>query len=114
MEYLNHEYLVPIIIGSGKKASLAAKRIKKMTGAEVHLFAEKFSLWQRVKYRCHKVAPFKLDFLGMSLAAFEKSLEEYYFPVIILCGDDAEETVEDKIHAFESAFVVVRYDEIIK
>ena len=114
MEYLNHEYLVPIIIGSGKKASLAAKRIRKMTGAEVHLFAEKFSLLQRMKYRCHKVAPFKFDFLGMSLSAFEKALEEYYFPVIILCGDDAEKIVSDKIHAFESAFVVVRYEETAK
>ena len=112
MKCLDHEYLVPIIIGSGKKASLAAKRIRKMTGAEVHLFADKFSFWQRMKYHCHKVSPLRSDFLGMSLAAFEKSLEEYYFPVIILCGDDAEKTIEDKIHAFESAFVVVRYDEI--
>ena len=114
MEYLNHEYLVPIIIGSGKNSTTVAKRIRKTTGAEVHLFADNFSLWQRMKYRCHKVAPFKADFLIMSLMAFEKSLEEYYFPVIILCGDDAEQIVNNKIAVIESSFVVVRYDEITK
>ena len=50
----------------------------------------------------------------MSLMAFEKSLEEYYFPVIILCGDDAEKIVNNKIAVIESSFVVVRYDEITK
>ena len=113
MKYLEHEYLVPVILGSGKSAMIAANRIRKMTGAEVHLFAEKFSLGQRFLYRCHKVAPFRADFLGMSLMAFEKSLNEYYFPVIILCGDDAEILVSEKIEALESAFVIARYEDII-
>lgn len=114
MEYLDHEYLVPIIIGSGKKATTAAKRIKKITGEEVHLFAERFSLWQRLLYRCHRVYPLRADFLLMSLKSFATSLEEYHFPVIILCGDDPEKIVNENIEALESAFVVVRYDEITR
>lgn len=114
MKYLDHEYLVPIIIGSGKNATLAAKRIRKITGAEVHLFADRFSLWQRLTYRCYKVQPLKADFLQMSLKSFAASLEEYFFPVIILCGEDAEKIVNKNIESLESAFVVVRYDEITR
>ena len=114
MEYLDHEYLVPIIIGSGKNATLAAKSIRKMTGAEVHLFADRFSLWQRLTYGCHKIHPFKADFLQMSLQSFADSLEEYFFPVIILCGEDDERIVNENIESLESAFVVVRYDEITR
>ena len=113
MKYLDHEYLVPIIIGSGKNATRAAKKIKKSTGVDVHIFAEKFSFLQRMKYRCHKVSPLKADFLKMSLASFAASLEEYYFPMIILCGDTSDILVSERLEAFESAFVVVRYDEII-
>ena len=113
MKYLDHEYLVPIIIGSSKNATLAAKRIKKITGAEVHLFANGFSVWQRLLYHCHKVDPLRADFLQMSLASFVDSLEEYYFPVIILCGDESDTLVKDRIGSFESSFIVMRYDEII-
>lgn len=112
MEYLDHEYLVPIIIGSGKNAAAAAKNIRKLTGAEVHLFSNGFSLWQRMLYRCHKVEPLKADFLQMSLKSFAESIEEYFFPVIILCGEDAEKILDEKSEYLESVFVIVRYDEI--
>ena len=112
MEYLDHEYLVPIIIGSGKKATTAAKRIRKQTGAEVHIFSDGFSLCQRLLYRCHKVEPMKADLLEMSLKAFAESIEEYFFPVIILCGEDAEKILDEKTESLESAFVLARYDEI--
>ncbi len=114
MDWLQHEYLVPVIIGNGQTAYKAAKRIYKITGIRTHIFADSFTLWQRLFYYCHKVSPMSQDLLEMSLISFAESLEEYFFPVIIFCDGETQDFIKNYSKTVESAYITVSYDDLIK
>ena len=109
MNISEHEYLLPIIIGNGKEAVSAARRINKKTGARVHLFASKFPFWQRAFYTCHTVEPMRDEFLLESLTLYLASVEEYFCPVIIICDDRAQRFAEKHSAIVESICLVTRY-----
>ena len=113
MDWLQHEYLVPVIIGNGQMAYKAAKKIYRITGIRAHIFAERFTLWERLFYYCHKVSPTSGDLLETSLISFAESLEEYLFPVIILCDGESQDFIRNYSKTVESAYIAVSYDDII-
>ena len=112
MDWLQHEYLVPVIIGNNQAAYKAAKRIYKITGIRSHIFADSFTLWQRIFYNCHKVSPMSSGLLKMSLISFAESIEEYLFPVIIFCDDESQDFVKIYSETLESAYIVVSCDDL--
>ena len=114
MNWIDHEYLVPVIIGSGAESTSAAKKIYKLTKKRVHLFAQSFSLLQRILCVCHKVDPW-IDFLIVeSLIAFAQSLEGYFYPVIIVCECDevTKNLFETYSELLESHYLLAKIDDI--
>lgn len=114
MNISEHEYLLPIIIGNGKEAVSAARRINKKTGARVHLFASKFPFWQRALFICHTVEPMRVEFLLESLTSYLGSIEEYFCPVIIICDDHAQRFVDNHSAVVESACLAIRYEDFFE
>lgn len=112
MNWLEHEYLVPVIIGNEPDSLKAAKVIYKATGIRSHLFAEKFSFFQRFTHNCHIVSPMREEFLVDRLASFAASLEEYYCPVLILKTEKSV-LVKNYSDIIESAYVVADLEEIL-
>ena len=113
MNWLDHEYLVPVLIGNDKEVLRVAGRVYKRTKIRPHLFGERFSFFQRLRYECHVVAPMRDEFIFESLLSFSRELCEYYFPVLIICGERAEMLSEGHIEKLESAFLAVEGDELL-
>lgn len=111
MNISEHEYLLPIILGNGKDAVSAARKIYKATGVKVHLFASSFHLWQRAFCVCHTVDPMRDSLVLDSLLSYLASVEEYYCPVIIICDKYAQDLVDKYSDEIESACLVVKYDD---
>lgn len=111
MDYLEHEYLVPVIVGNRRYADLAVRKLYNATKIKPHIFAEKFSLLQRIFACCHRVSPMKQELLFESLIAFAESLEEYRLPVII-CDCEQEELLRTKSDAIECFYIIKRLDEL--
>lgn len=114
MDYLQHEYLVPVIIGNSQAAHKAAKSIYRITGVRSHIFSDSFTLWQRLFYYCHKVSSKSQDMLEMSLISFADSLDEYLFPVIIFCDGESQDFIKNYTSTIESAYVAISYNDLIK
>ena len=114
MNYLSHEYLVPVIIGDSAESLNAAKSIYKMTEIKSHIFADKFTLRQKWNCICHKVNPMRDSLLLESLCAFSESLEEYYFPVLIPCGKDAEAFAQKYDRELSSHYVIIDHEKILQ
>lgn len=112
MNWLEHEYLVPVIIGNGRDSLKAVKEIYKATGIKPHLFAEKFSFFQRLGYYCHAVSPMREEFLIDSLISFVSSLEEYYCPVLFFSNDN-KEFITNFSEVIENAYVVINLEEVL-
>ena len=112
MNWLDHEYLVPVIIGNGKEAIKVARKIYRKSGRRAQIFAESFTFFQRLEFSCHTVFPMKESFVFESLLAFSRSLEEYFYPVIIVYDDFSQEIVDKNSDIIESAFLVRSYDEL--
>ena len=112
MNYLDHEYLVPIIIGSGRAATACARRISKNSGRQVHLFADSFGFLHKLFYRCHKVSPVRDELIIESLTAFAESLEDYFCPVVFVCDSFSREFVEKHSEFVESLVLVQDVDEL--
>ena len=112
MNWFEHEYLVPVIIGNERDSLNAAKVIYKATGIKPHLFAEKFSFFQRLGYNCHVVSPMRDVFLVERLASFAASLEEYYCPILVLSSENCR-LVTNYSDVIESAYVVINLEEIL-
>ena len=110
MNWLEHEYLVPVIIGNGRYAISAAKTIYRTTRIRPHIFSESFSVVQGLFGHCHKVSPMRAELLIESLASFADSLEEYCFPVII-CGVETEKILNTYSDIIESFYIVKKYDD---
>ena len=104
--YIEHEYLIPIVIGChSDKKSQSLLKLFKLTKQKIHLFAPKFSFFERFICHCHKVEPFRDEFLVDSLLSFASSLDEYYFPVIFVCCDETKDFVLQNMEHIESVFV---------
>ena len=87
MMWYEHEYLVCVFVGNGKDVIERAKDIKRKTGVRPHIFADRFTLFQRLFFNCHTVKPQRTEFLRESLISFAREAEKYTFPVIVKCDD---------------------------
>ncbi len=113
MNYLEHEFLVPIFLGNGKEALDIAKNIKKVNKARAHLFAPRFKLFQKIRFDCHKVSPWRNRLLLISLLDFAVELEEYKHPVLIY-GELNKDFISSNLEELESRFRVISYGEIVR
>ena len=107
MNWLEHEYLIPIIIGKSKRHRRIATEIYRRTRIRVHFFNEGFSFFQRLTWECHTVSPLRSEFLVESLISFIRSQNEYYFPVLIICDDSERSFIEENSEMIESVLLVV-------
>lgn len=110
MNILEHEYLVPVVLGNDPEAIRIAKKIYQKTKIRVHVFAEEFRISQRLLFSCHKVSPMRNALLADSLLSFARSLEEYYCPVLVVGENDLCEVIERYSEEIESAFLVFPYE----
>ena len=108
MNWFEHEYLVPIFIGTPKRASEFAKVLKKFRQIRIHFFSERFELLQGVFLKCHSVVPYREELLLIALLDFSAELEEYKYPVIIY-GDDMDGFISRHIDELESRFLTVSF-----
>lgn len=108
MIWYEHEYLVPVFVGNGKSVIGKAKDLKRKTGIRPHVFAEHFSLFQRICFNCHTVKPFRNEFLLESLVHFSREIEKYSFPVIVRCDEFSEGFVKE-CEEIENYFLAVTY-----
>lgn len=113
MNYLEHEYLVPIFLGSGKDTREVAKALRRVNRARSHIFAPRFNPFQSLLFDCHKVAPWRKGLLLISLIDFAEELEEYKHPVIFY-GDGDIEFISSNLEELESRFRVVSYGEAVR
>ena len=109
MDWLEHEYLVPVFIGNGNDIIKKAKDLKKKTGIRPHIFAENFSFWQRFVFCCHKVSPMRNEFMLESLKSFARELDRFAFPVIVKCDGYSAEFIDAFGEEIESRFLAVDY-----
>ena len=107
MNYLEHEYLVPVILGEKSEVLKAAKEIYKISEIKSHIFAERFTLRQKWSCICHKVCPMRDFLLLESLCSFSDSLEEYYFPVLISCGKESDSFIQNHKEELECHYVII-------
>ena len=93
MNFIDNEYLIPIFIGCSAENRRGASRVMKATGIRAHFFAPRFLPFDGLRFRCHKVLPFRDELISDSIVSFVGSIEEYYCPVIILCDDFGRQAV---------------------
>ena len=105
MNWFDHEYLVPVIIGNGKCERSIAAMIRRSCGAIPYIFAERFGFGQRFTIACRKVKPMNAHTLLIDLCDFSDSLEEYKFPVLIY-GNDNMDFVSANAETLEERFVL--------
>ena len=113
MNWLDHEYLVPVLIGNEKDVFRTAGIVKRRTKVCTHIFGERFSFFQKLRYECHVVAPMREEFAFESLVSFSKQLPEYYFPVLIICGDNSNKFADHYSDKLECAFLTVKAEELL-
>ena len=111
MNFLEHEFLVPIFLGNGKETFETSKNLKKINKERAHIFAPVFKPFQSVWFDCHKVSPWRDRLLLISLLDFAMELEEYKHPVIIY-GDRDKDFVFSNLEELESRFRVISYGEL--
>ena len=98
MNWLEHEYLVPILVGNGDKTRRIAKRIKKLTGIRPHIFSNRFSIVLRLRCFCHLVSPIHEDFL-----------REY----LIVTDTEVRSLIDKYRDNLESSFLIVEPTDIL-
>ena len=106
MNWLEHEYLIPVIVGNGKSELALADKIKRKTGIRVNIFAERFSFFQRLKYSCHIVTPMKNEFLLNSLISFADALDSFDFPVIVSNIRELSDLLGDGLDRVECSYII--------
>ncbi len=111
MFYHYNDYLVPVLLGDVKQINPYATVILKKKKARPHIFGNKFSLLQKIRYYCHKVMPSGCFWLYSALCDFAAALDDYYTPAIILCGGDDEEIYRKFGEELEKRFIVIKFED---
>lgn len=112
MDILKHEYLIPIVLVKEKETLNLVKKLKRIAKQQFHLFSDSFGFFQRLRYTCHDVNFKNKDLLVCDLINFSEKLEDYCFPVIIVCDKWTADFVHDNSDVIESTFVVVNYSDL--
>ena len=113
MFYHNNDYLVPILIGGTRRKRVLCREIMQSKNAKPHVFSSRFSLYDKLFFKCHLFKPDKELWLFNSLISYAENLDEYYTPSLIIDGENDANFVERYKDELEKYFVVVNYDDYI-
>lgn len=113
MNYLEHEYLVPIFLGNDKRHLEYAKALRRINRAQAHVFASRFNPLLDFRFVCHKVSPWRDRILLISLIDFVEELEEYKHPVLIY-NEDEMNFISSNLEELESRLRVVSFDDVVR
>ena len=113
MFYHNNDYLVPILIGGTRRKRVLCREIMQSKNAKPHVFSSRFSLYDKLFFKCHLFKPDKELWLFDSLISYAENLDEYYTPALIIDGENDANFVERYKDELEKYFVVVNYDDYI-
>ena len=113
MNWFDHEYLVPIILGNGKEERTLSRVIRRATGAIPDIFADKFGTFQCFSVSCHRLPSENESIIYMSICSFLDYLEEYRFPVIIY-GEEFKDFVISNSDSIEEKAILCTIDEAYK
>ena len=113
MFYHNNDYIVPILIGGTRRKRVLCREIMQIKNAKPHVFSSRFSLYDKLFFKCHLFKPDKELWLFNSLISYAENLDEYYTPALIIDGENDANFVERYKDELEKYFVVVNYDDYI-
>lgn len=114
MNFIDNEYLVPVFIGDCKETRRIERLLRRATGIRGHFFAEEFSFLRKLASGRYTVSPMRDAFLIQSLLSFSALLEEYYCPVIVVCGEEDRQIVGRIACEIESSYVIIESDALLR
>ena len=94
MFYHNNDYLIPIIIGNTREKKRFAREIIKAKKAIPHLFASRFSFFDKLLFKCHVYKPENVFWMFCALVSYAENIDEYYTPAIIVCDENDESFIQ--------------------
>ena len=114
MFYHENDYLVPVLLGNEKNVIAYANAILRRKKARPHIFGKGFSLLSTLRYNCHKIAPWSEFWQFAALCDFAESLDAYYTPALILCGEYDRRIYDLFCEELEKRFVVINFEDYIQ
>ena len=113
MFYHNNDYLIPIIIGSTREKKKIVQKIIKIKKAIPHVFATRFSFFDKLLFKCHLYKPDKEVWLFCALVSYAENIDEYYTPAIIVCDENDEIFIQKYADEIEKYFMVIKFGDYI-
>ena len=115
MYFNNNEYSVPVVLCSDvRKGFLSAISLLRSSRTRPHVFSNKFSLRQRILFKCHLIDPFSCEAVAASLVAFASELDEHYTPILLLSDSASREIVEHYQDELDAYFIIVDDEVFLK
>ena len=112
INYFENDYSIPVILGNDTDELNAAAIISRHSDKEIHVFADKLSLFKRVRYSFHKLSHSN-NFLKSALLDFAASIHEYYTPLLIY-GKSFLNFIEQNKTEIESIYIAIPANEVEK
>lgn len=113
MFYHNNEYLIPIIAGGSREAFDTARKIRIRRRQDAHIFAERFSIFKRIAYRCHKVYSEKDVWLLNSLIDFIELMEEPYCAALIVYDEKSRAFAQKYAEELEVRCLIIEEKDLL-
>ncbi len=107
MNFFENDYAVPVILGGGKEAISTADILRDNTDLKIHIFADRLSCINKLKYRFHKMIPSAEDILLLSLNDFADGMHEYYTPILIFTDARGQAFIEENFDSLEQRYVII-------
>ncbi len=113
MNFLENEHAVPIMLIGCRDSLSTPYTIRKETDLNIHIFAERFSFWQKLHFECHKVCTSKEIASTLSLLNFAHKLPEHKTPILIY-DSFWNEFVEKNLVILEETYIVISLDQALQ
>ncbi len=111
MDYLDNDFLIPVILGDGKDSSKAAKFVRDVTKIRPFIFSSEFSLLQRISFKCRKL-PLSNRLYAEHLCNFAYKISTQYSLLLIYC-ESYRAFIENNSLDLESRYIAVSFEEIL-
>jgi len=112
MEYLNNDFLLPIILGDGKEASRAARFVYENTKIRPYIFSTRFTISQRLMFKCRKLQSLSDLAVVGDICKFACD-NECQSSLLLIYSPNYRNLIQNYSFEIESRYIAIPTDELI-
>ncbi len=109
MDYLDNDYLIPVILSDDKATTKIARTIRSITKIRPFIFSHHLSLFQKVEFKCTELP--KSNAIALEHLCNFASKMSTKGSLLLIYGEDYRGFIQEYSHELESRYIAISFEQ---